>query len=118
MPWLDPLSSFTGGVRLDTLTARLQDRNLDAAARSDRTGRILVLQSIKGRADHIIGVRRALRLRNNIVHAERLENGAHRATRDDTGASRRRTQHDAACTVAANHIVMQSAAFTQRYADQ
>ena len=54
---------------------------------------------------------------DDVVHAERLEHGAHRAAGDDAGAGGRGAQHDAPCAVAAVDVVMQRAAFAQRHAD-
>src|SRR5258708_4257431 len=75
------------GVAADT--ARLQRGHLDVAARRDRTRRILMLQRIEGGANHVVGVRRADRLRHHVLDAERLEHRAHRTARDDAGACRR-----------------------------
>ncbi len=74
-------SGFSGGFGVATLAASLQCGNLEAPASRHRTGRVLALERIKGRADHVVGVRRTLRLRNNVVHAERLEDRAHRDRR-------------------------------------
>src|SRR5215472_6858670 len=44
--------------------ARLQRGHLDAATCRDRTRRILMLERVKGRAHHIVGVGRADRFRH------------------------------------------------------
>ena len=97
--------------------AGLQRRHLEAAARRDRARAVLVLQRVEGGADEVVGVRRAERLRDHVLHAERLEHGAHRAAGDDAGALRRRAQHDLAGAVTAVDVVMQRAALAQRDAD-
>src|SRR5258705_4002414 len=104
------------GVAADT--ARLQRGHLDVAARRDRTRRILMLQRVEGGANHVVGVRRADRLRHHVLDAERLEHRAHRAARDDAGTRRRRAQVNPPRPVAAGDIVMQRAAFAQRNARQ
>ena len=55
---------------------------------------------------------------DDVVHAERLEDGAHRAAGDDAGTGRGGAQHDLAGAVAALHVVMERAALAQRHADQ
>ena len=52
------------------------------------------------------------------MHAERLEDGTHRAAGDDAGPRRRRAQNDLAGTMPAAHIMVQRAAFAQRNPDQ
>ena len=81
-------------------------------------GDVLVLQRVEGRADHVVGVGRADRLRHHVLDAERLEHGAHRAAGDDAGTGRSRSQIDAARAVTAGDVVMQRAAFAQRHARQ
>ena len=49
------------GFDVAALTATLKHRDLHVAARGDGARRILVTQRIEGRADHVVGVRRALR---------------------------------------------------------
>lgn len=56
-------------------------------------------------------------LETYVMHAESLEDGTHRATSNDTGTGRSRTQHHAACAVVTFYIVVQGARFTQRHAD-
>src|SRR4051794_16943150 len=99
------------GVATDA--ARLQGGHLDVAAGRDRARRILMLQRVEGGADHVVGVRRADRLRHHVLDAERFEYRAHRTAGDDAGAGRRRAQIDAAGAMAAGDIVMQRAAFAQ-----
>src|SRR5258707_3318628 len=110
------LFSHRFGVAADT--ARLQRGHLDVAARGHRTRRILMLQRVEGRANHVVGVRRADRLRHHVLDAEHFEHRAHRAAGDDAGTGRGCTQIDAAGTVATGDIVMQRAAFAQRHARQ
>src|SRR5258705_5888798 len=110
------LFSHRFGVAADT--ARLQRRNLDVAARRNRTRRILMLQCIERRANHVVGVRRADRLCHHVLDAERLKHRAHRAAGDDAGTRRRRAQVDPTRPVTAGDIVMQGAAFAQRHARQ
>src|ERR1700744_2152981 len=56
------LVSHHFGISADP--ARLQRGPLDVGARRDRTRRILVLQRIESGANHVVGVRRADRLRH------------------------------------------------------
>src|SRR4051794_17590625 len=98
------------GLGAADLTARLQDRNLQITARSDGARRILAGERIERGANHVVWVRRALRFRHDVVHAERLEHGAHRTAGDDAGPSRRGAQDDAAGAMAAEDVVMQRAA--------
>src|SRR5580704_12802382 len=109
------LLSRIGGVGFDALAARLQRRHLEVAPLGDRTRTVFARQRVEGGAHHVVGVRRALALGDDIVHAKRLEDGAHGAARDNAGAGRRRTQHDAARAVAAVDVVMQRPAFAQRH---
>ena len=77
-----------------------------------------MLQRVESRAHHVVGIGRALRLGDHVVHAERFEHRAHRAAGDDAGTGRRRAQNHPAGAVAAVHVMMQGAAFAQRHADQ
>src|SRR3978361_694472 len=77
-----------------------------------------MLQRIEGRANHVVGVRRADRLRHHVLDAEGFEHRAHRAAGDDAGTRRGGAQIDAASAVAAGDIVMQRAAFAQCDAGQ
>src|SRR6266481_2819 len=99
-------------------TARLQGGDLDVAARRDRTRRILMLEGVERRANHVVGVRRADRLRHHVLNAERLEHRTHRAAGDDAGTRRRRTQVNPPSAVTAGDIVMQRAALAKRHARQ
>ena len=54
--------------------------------RRDLTGRRAVRERVEGRLDHVVRVGRADRLGDDVLHAQRLEDGAHRAARDDAGA--------------------------------
>src|SRR6185312_13675682 len=99
------------GIAADA--ARLQRGHLDVAACSHRTRRILMLQRVECGANHVVGIRRADRLRHHVLDAERFEHRAHRAAGDDAGTRRGSTQIDAAGAVAASNVVMQRAAFAQ-----
>src|SRR5215217_1096117 len=115
-----PSSGFgagAGAVGVDDAAAGLERRDLEAAAGRDRARRILVLQRVEGRADEVVRVRGAERLRDHVLHAERLEHGAGRAAGDDAGALRRCPQHDLAGAPAAVDVVMKRAAFAQRDPD-
>ncbi len=57
-------------------------------------------------------------LGDNVMHAERLEHGAHRAASDNAGAGRRSAQNDPARAMTAVDVVMQRPAFAQRHTDQ
>src|SRR5581483_1032633 len=96
----------------------LQRGHLDVAARGNRARRILVLERVEGRAHHVVRVRRAERLGDDVLHAERLEHRAHRAAGDDAGSGRRCAQEHLAGAVAAVHVVVQRAAFAQRHAGE
>src|SRR2546423_9597859 len=72
-----------------------------------------MLQRVEGGANHVVGIRRADRLRHHVLDTERFEHRAHRAAGDDAGTSRSGTQVDAAGAVAAGDVVMQRAAFAQ-----
>src|SRR5215207_10873789 len=112
------LSGFrAGAVAVGDAAARLQRRHLEAAARRDRAWAILVLQRVEGRAHEVVGVRRAERLRDDVLHAKRLEDGAGRAAGDDAGALRRGAQDHLAGAPASVHIVMEGAALAQRDPD-
>src|SRR5579885_38603 len=100
--------------RVDLAAARLQFRNLHAAASRDRARRILELQAVKRRPHHIVGVRRAQGLRDDVGDAHGFEHRAHRAAGDNPRAGRRRAENNAARAVMALDIVMQRAAFAQR----
>ena len=52
------------------------------------------------------------------MHAERLEDRAHRAAGDDAGTGRSGAQDDAAGAVATVDVVVQGAALPERHADQ
>src|SRR2546423_4130538 len=77
-----------------------------------------MLQRIERRPHHVVRVGRSDRLRDNVLHPEHVEYGAHRAARDNARAGRRRAQKHFARTMAAEHVVMQRAALAQRHADQ
>src|SRR5690606_10466460 len=78
----------------------------------------LMLQGVEGRTNHVVGVRGTRRLGDDVMNAERFEDGAHRTTGDDTGTSLGRTQQNLACAVTAVDVVMQRTAVAQRYEDQ
>ena len=77
-----------------------------------------MLQRIEGRANHVVRVRRADRLRDHVLDAERLEHGAHRAAGDDAGTGRSSAQVDTARAMTAGDVVMQRTALAQRHAGQ
>src|SRR5256714_3210617 len=77
-----------------------------------------MLQRVEGGANHVVGIRRADRLRHHVLDTERFEHRAHRAAGDDAGTGRSRAQVDAAGAVAAGDVVMQRAAFAQGNARQ
>src|SRR4051794_23126382 len=110
------LFSHHFGVAADA--ARLQRGHLDVAACRHRTRRILMLQRVEGGANHVVGIRRADRLRHHVLDAERFEHRAHRTAGDDAGTGRSRAQIDAAGAVAAGDVVMQRAAFAKGNARQ
>src|SRR4029077_13585312 len=111
-----PLSRIRS-VGVDAFAARLQRRHPPGAPLGERTRTVFARQGVEGGAHHVVGVRRALALGDDIVHAKRLEDGAHWAARDDAGAGRRRAQHNAARAVAAVDVVMERPAFAQRHAN-
>ena len=76
--------------------AGLQRRILDAALGSDILRMHLALQRVERGAHHVVRVRRAHRLGDDVMHAERLEHGAHRAAGDDAGAGLGGAQQDLA----------------------
>ncbi len=80
--------------------------------------RIFLLKRFESRPDHVVGVRGTLALGDDVMDAERLEDGAHRAAGDDAGAGRGRTQHDAAGAMAAENVMMNGPPIAQRHADQ
>src|SRR5690606_8414240 len=98
--------------------ASLERRILDAALGSHILRMHLALQCVECRADHVVRVRRTHRLGDDVMHAERLENGAHRTAGDDAGAGLGRAQQNLARSVTACDVVMQRAARTQRHEDQ
>src|SRR5215510_7948271 len=102
----------------EVAAARLQRRYLDVAPRRDRARAILALERVEGRPHHVVGIGRAERLRHHVLHAERLEHGAHRPPRDDAGAGRRCPQIDLARAMAAGDVVVERAALAQRHPDQ
>src|SRR3954468_6161000 len=74
----------------------LEIRNLEAAARRDRTRAVDLLERVERGAHHVVGVRRALRLGDDVVDAKGLEHGAHRTAGDDAGAGHCRAENDLA----------------------
>src|SRR5690606_6036407 len=60
---------------------------------------------------------RALALGNDVVDAEGLEHGAHRATGDDARTGRSGAQDDLAGAVATGDVMVQRTRFAQRDAD-
>src|SRR5690349_21486342 len=81
-------SSGVGASAVRVAAAGLKDADLEAAAGRDRTRRIFALQSVERGAHEVVRVGRAERLRHDVMDAESLEDGAHRAAGDDAGAGR------------------------------
>ena len=75
------------------------------------------LQSFEGRADHVVGVRRAGRLADDVLDAEGFEDRTHRTASDDARAGRGGAHHDLASAPTAVAVVVQGAIFAQRNAD-
>src|SRR3546814_15233137 len=73
-----------------------------------------VAQGVEGRLHHVVRIRRPHRLGDHVVYPERLENRAHRTAGDDAGAHRRGTDHHAAGTEVAEHVVMERAALDRK----
>src|SRR6266851_3668750 len=92
--------------------AHLAPAALRHAARARRTR-----QRLEGRLDHVVRVGGPDRFGHHVVHAQRLEDGAHRAAGDDARARRRRAHDDLARAVAADDVVMERAALAQGHAD-
>src|SRR5260221_12666873 len=104
---------FAGGVG-----ATADDvADLLAALGRDLAGRSLDLQGFEGGAHHVVGVGRADRLADHILHAQRLEHRPHGAAGDHAGAGRRRADHDLARAPAAGAVMVQGATLAQGYAD-
>src|SRR5438876_758442 len=80
------------------LLARLvRDRlDFDAALLGNAPGRGEALQRVDGGPHHVVRVRRAQALREDVAHAGALEHGAHGAARDHAGSRGRRLQQHAA----------------------
>ena len=110
---VDYSSAATGGA-----AASLERRILDAALRSDILRMHLALQRIERGANHVVRVRRTHRLGDDVMHAERLEDGAHRTAGDDAGTGLGGAQQNLAGAMAALDVVMQRAARAQRHEDQ
>src|SRR5258707_14982914 len=109
------LSRRLGGG-LVAATQKVTD--LLAAAGGDHARRIELQQRLERRLDHVVRVGRADRLGDDVLDAERLEHGAHRAAGDDAGAGRGGAQRHLAGAEAAFDVMMQRAAVAQRHADQ
>src|SRR5262249_33697955 len=79
-------------LRLHRLLAAtgLEIGNLQAATGRDGTRAVDLLERVERGAHHVVGVRGTGRLGDNVVDAEGLEDGAHRAARDDAGTRDRR----------------------------
>src|SRR5713226_5329062 len=92
--------------------AHLAPAALRHAARARRAR-----QRLEGRLDHVVRVGGPDRFGYHVVHAQRLEDGAHRAAGDDARARRRRAHDDLARAVAADDVVMERAALAQGHAD-
>ena len=99
---LSAISRYSRGLdQVRRLPARdgPEARNLEAAAGRNRTWAVDALQRIEGGPHHVVGVGGALRLGDDVVDAEGLEHGAHRAAGDDAGAgtAARRMTRPAPC---------------------
>src|SRR5690606_27951187 len=70
---------FGLGSAIRRTAALDQVRNLLAATLRNRLGARLFAESLKGRADHVVGVRGTNRLGHHVGNAQRFEYGAHRA---------------------------------------
>src|SRR5882762_9471753 len=77
-------------------TTSLQGGILDAALSCDVLRMDLLLQSVERCANHVVWVRGTGRLGDDVMNAERFENGAHRTTGDDAGTSLCRAQQNLA----------------------
>src|SRR5665213_1334769 len=91
--------------------------DLLAALGGHLAGRSLDLEGLEGGADHVVGIGRTHRLGDHVLHAQGLEDRAHRAAGDDAGAGRGGAHHDLAGPPAALAVVVQGAGFAQRHAD-
>src|SRR3546814_2319007 len=91
-PYARRIRSWTA----DVCASDLQGGYLLATALRHALWRRLAAERFEGRADHVVWVRRAHRLGDDIGDAERFEDRAHRAAGDDAGSRRRRAQRDAA----------------------
>ena len=76
-------------------------RRLDAALARDLLDRRQLLQPVHRRAHHVVRVRRAQALRQDVGDAGALHHGAHRTTGDHAGARRRRLHQHLARAVLA-----------------
>src|SRR5579872_2334110 len=75
---------------------------LVAVAAAQRLVLVLVAQlfeRVEGRLDHVVRIRRAQRLGQNVLNPRRFEDGAHRTAGDDPGPIRRRFEQDPAGSV-------------------
>src|SRR5688572_17339086 len=99
-------------------TTGLQRGVFQAALCRDVLRMRLILQGVERSANHVVRVRRTGRLRNDVMHAERFENSAHRTTGDDAGTSLGGAQQDLAGAMAAMDVMMKRAARAQRNEDQ
>src|SRR3989442_577754 len=94
------------------LLARLvRDRlDFDAALLGNAPGRGEALQRVDGGPHHVVRVRRAQALREDVAHAGALEHGAHGAARDHAGSRGRRLQQHAARAVIPHDLMRDRAA--------
>src|SRR5688572_1249451 len=111
------LGNSLAGNRAVT-AARDDLAHLLVAASSDATRVLLMLQGIEGRADDVVGIGRAERFGNNVVHAQHLEHGAHGAASDDAGTGGSRAKHHLAGAVTAFAVMVQRARIAQRHAQE
>src|SRR5438876_1726321 len=83
--------------------------DLLAPARRDLRGRAHRLQAVQRGAHHVVGVRRAKALGEDVGDAHHLEHGAHRPAGDDARALVSRLHQDPRRAPAPSHGVMQRA---------
>ena len=106
------------GFRLGRADAAATEQvgNLLAATLGHRARARLVLERFEGGADHVVGVRGADRLGHDVVNAQALEDGAHRAAGDDARTGRGRADIDPAGAKMTDAVMVQGAAsqFKQR----
>src|SRR5687767_5451181 len=91
-------------------------RHLDAALPSNLFDRRELLQPIDGGAYHVVRIRRAQALGENVLDTRALEHRAHRATGDDASARSRRL-HEYPARAMLSHDLVRNRSAGQRQAD-